>query len=71
MCAEVVISVCTQRNRIFERRKLIDFHVLTATGRPYGIQLVKFVSIPWHITPHVPNMKLGDYNSVGAVLLLT
>jgi hypothetical protein len=72
MYAEVVISVRTQRNRIFGGGKyLVDYHVLTATGRPYDMQLVEFVSIPRHVTPHDPNMKLGDYNSVGVVLLST
>jgi hypothetical protein len=72
MYVEVVISVRTQHNRIFEGGKyLVDFHVLTTTGRPYGTQLVEFVSIPRHVTPHVSNMKLGDYNSVGVVLIST
>jgi hypothetical protein len=72
MYAEVVISVRIQRNQIFEGGKyLIDFHILTATRRPYGMQLVEFVSILRHVTPHVPNMKLGDYNSVGVAFLST
>ena len=72
MYSEVVISVRTQRNRIFKDGKyLVDFHILTATGRPYDMQLVEFVSIPRHVIPHVPNKMLEDYNSVGAVLLST
>jgi hypothetical protein len=72
MYAEVVISVRIQRNRIFEDGKyLVDFHVLTATGRPYDMQLVEFVSTPRHAILHVPNKMLENYNSVGVVLLST
>ena len=72
MYAAVVRSVHIPRNRIAADGKyLVGFHILTATGRPYDMQLVEFVSIMQYVKLHVPNKMLGDYNPVGAIMLST
>jgi hypothetical protein len=72
MYIAVVRPVHIPRNRIATDGKyLASFHVLSATGRPYVMQLVEFVLTLQHVKLHDPNMKLEDYYSIGAVLLST